>query len=36
LNDEPWEMASTGRKLAGGMPLGEGYFGYLLFGLISA
>jgi TolB-like protein len=26
---ESWEMASTGRKLAGGMPLGEGYFGYL-------
>jgi TolB-like protein/tetratricopeptide (TPR) repeat protein len=29
LNEEAWEMASTGRKLAGGMPLGEGYFGYL-------
>ena len=28
-NEEAWEMASTGRKLAGGMPLGEGYFGYL-------
>ena len=27
--EEAWEMASTGRKLAGGMPLGEGYFGYL-------
>ena len=27
--EEGWEMASTGRKLAGGMPLGEGYFGYL-------
>jgi tetratricopeptide (TPR) repeat protein len=26
---EAWEMASMGRKLAGGMPLGEGYFGYL-------
>jgi len=26
---ESWEMASTGRKLAGGLPLGEGYFGYL-------
>ncbi len=26
---ESWELASTGRKLAGGMPLGEGYFGYL-------
>jgi tetratricopeptide (TPR) repeat protein len=24
-----WEMASMGRKLAGAMPLGEGYFGYL-------
>ena len=28
-SEEAWEMASTGRKLAGGMPLGEGYFGYL-------
>ncbi len=28
-NEEAWEMASLGRKLAGGMPLGEGYFGYL-------
>jgi TolB-like protein len=28
-NEEAWEAASTGRKLAGGMPLGEGYFGYL-------
>jgi TolB-like protein len=27
--DEAWEMANLGRKLAGGMPLGEGYFGYL-------
>jgi TolB-like protein len=27
--EEAWEMARTGRKLAGGMPLGEGYFGYL-------
>jgi tetratricopeptide (TPR) repeat protein len=27
--EEAWEMASMGRKLAGGMPLGEGYFGYL-------
>jgi hypothetical protein len=27
-NEEAWEMASMGRKLAGGMPLGEGYFGY--------
>jgi TolB-like protein len=27
--DEAWEMANTGRKLADGMPLGEGYFGYL-------
>jgi tetratricopeptide (TPR) repeat protein len=27
--DEAWEMACKGRKLAGGMPLGEGYFGYL-------
>ena len=28
-HEESWEMASTGRKLAGGLPLGEGYFGYL-------
>jgi len=28
-NEEAWEMANMGRKLAGGMPLGEGYFGYL-------
>jgi len=28
-NEEAWEMASMGRKLAGGMPLGEGHFGYL-------
>jgi TolB-like protein/tetratricopeptide (TPR) repeat protein len=28
-NEEAWEIASIGRKLAGGMPLGEGYFGYL-------
>ena len=28
-NEEAWEMASMARKLAGGMPLGEGYFGYL-------
>lgn len=28
-NEEAWEMSSMGRKLAGGMPLGEGYFGYL-------
>jgi TolB-like protein len=28
-NEEAWEMASMGSKLAGGMPLGEGYFGYL-------
>jgi TolB-like protein len=28
-NEEAWEMATLGRKLAGGMPLGEGYFGYL-------
>src|SRR6516162_4574668 len=27
--EEAWEMASTGRKLVDGMPLGEGYFGYL-------
>lgn len=28
-HEESWEMASTARKLAGGLPLGEGYFGYL-------
>jgi TolB-like protein len=28
-NEEAWELATMGRKLAGGMPLGEGYFGYL-------
>jgi TolB-like protein/tetratricopeptide (TPR) repeat protein len=28
-NEEAWEMASLGRTLAGGMPLGEGYFGCL-------
>jgi hypothetical protein len=28
-HDEAWEMASMGKRLAGGMPLGEGYFGYL-------
>ena len=27
--EEAWEVANTGRKLANGMPLGEGYFGYL-------
>ena len=27
--EEAWEVAGMGRKLAGGMPLGEGYFGYL-------
>ncbi|HEX8881582.1 MAG TPA: hypothetical protein VF749_16190, partial [Candidatus Acidoferrum sp.] len=27
--EEAWEMACKGRKLADGMPLGEGYFGYL-------
>jgi hypothetical protein len=28
-NEEAWGMAIMGRKLAGGMPLGEGYFGYI-------
>jgi TolB-like protein/tetratricopeptide (TPR) repeat protein len=28
-NEDAWEMTSMGRKLAGGMPLGEGYFGYI-------
>ena len=27
--EEAWEMANMGRKLADGMPIGEGYFGYL-------
>ncbi len=27
--DDAWEMANVARKLAGGLPLGEGYFGYL-------
>jgi TolB-like protein len=27
--EEAWEIANSGRKLADGMPLGEGYFGYL-------
>ena len=27
--EETWEIANAGRKLADGMPLGEGYFGYL-------
>jgi TolB-like protein len=27
--EEAWELATMGRKLAGGIPLGEGYFGYL-------
>jgi TolB-like protein len=27
--EEAWETASTARKLAGGLPLGKGYFGYL-------
>jgi tetratricopeptide (TPR) repeat protein len=28
-NDDAWEAANTARKLADGLPLGEGYFGYL-------
>ena len=28
-NEEAWEAANTARKLADGLPLGEGYFGYL-------
>jgi tetratricopeptide (TPR) repeat protein len=27
--DEAWEIANMGRRLADGMPLGEGFFGYL-------
>ncbi|HEY6369089.1 MAG TPA: hypothetical protein VIX37_00790, partial [Candidatus Sulfotelmatobacter sp.] len=29
LKDEAWGTANTGRKLNGGLPLGEGYFGYV-------
>ncbi len=29
LKDEAWNTANTGRKLNDGLPLGEGYFGYL-------
>jgi TolB-like protein len=29
LKDEAWGMANAGRKLNDGLPLGEGYFGYL-------
>ena len=29
LKDEAWDMANAGRKLNDGLPLGEGYFGYL-------
>jgi TolB-like protein len=29
LEDEAWGMASTGKKLNDGLPLGEGYFGYV-------
>jgi len=29
LKDDAWEAANTARKLADGLPLGEGYFGYL-------
>jgi TolB-like protein len=29
LKDEAWGMANMGRKLNAGLPLGEGYFGYL-------
>jgi tetratricopeptide (TPR) repeat protein len=29
LNDEAWDIASEGRKLNDGLPLGEGYFGYI-------
>jgi len=28
-NDEAWDIASKGRKLNDGLPLGEGFFGYL-------
>jgi TolB-like protein/tetratricopeptide (TPR) repeat protein len=29
LKDEAWTMANTGKKLNDGLPLGEGYFGYI-------
>ena len=29
LKDEAWAVASTGRKLNDGLPLGEGYFGFV-------
>ena len=29
LQDEAWAVASTGRKLNDGLPLGEGYFGFV-------
>jgi len=29
LKDEAWGMANMGRKLNDGLPLGEGYFGYV-------
>jgi serine/threonine-protein kinase len=29
LKDEAWTVANTGKKLNDGLPLGEGYFGYL-------
>jgi TolB-like protein len=29
LKDEAWGMAAAGRKLNDGLPLGEGYFGYV-------
>lgn len=29
LEDEAWGMANTGKKLNDGLPLGEGYFGYV-------
>ena len=29
LNDEAWGMANMGKKLNDGLPLGEGYFGYV-------
>jgi TolB-like protein len=29
LNDEAWSMTNMGKKLNAGLPLGEGYFGYV-------
>jgi hypothetical protein len=30
LKDEAWSVAHKGKQLNDGLPLGEGYFGYLM------